>query len=486
MMVPTPGGRRAAPAQTAPSVQATGHVPATPPTLSDAGGRGSASGIGNSSASGSSSSGQFSAASPDVASASGSASASPSASGAQSASNFIGLSGCGLNPLVRAANPLLDLVVPLRTTAQPPDLPRLRERLALAIKTFETDARASGIDIETIAAARYALCTLLDETIASTAWGSGVWGTRSLLVAFHNEASGGEKVFLILQRLSQNAAGNLDLLELMYLCLSLGLEGRYRLIDQGQAQLSTLRERLLQMIRQHRGGYETDLSPHWRGEGVQVTSPLRRIPIWVLIAAAAVLLLIMQLVCSVVLNRTSDPVFANLSKIRVPQIQPQTALQTSRAPSVSAPPIPAPIAGFLAPEIAQHLVSVRQTADRCVITLQGDGMFSSGSAEVQARVAPLLARIGAALDTLPGKVIVVGHTDNTQPGLSARLPSNYDLSKARAAGVMTVLAGRAGPLSRYSAEGRGDTDPQVANDTAANRARNRRVDIIVLTPVLVP
>lgn len=391
----------------------------------------------------------------------------------------VSLPGSGLNALVRAANPLLDLVVPLRLTAQPPDLQQLRERLALAVKTFENEARSGGVDMEAIAAARYALCTLLDETIASTAWGSGVWGTRSLLVAFHNEASGGEKVFLILQRLSQNPAANIDLLELMYLCLSLGLEGRFRVLDQGQAQLATLRERLLQLIRQQRGAVESDLSPHWRGEAVQAASPLRRVPLWVLAAGAAALLLVVQLVASVLLNRSSDPVFTGLSKIRVATAAPV-------ATPAPAPAGPTRLAGFLAPEIAQGLVSVRETAERSVVTVRGDGMFASGSAEVQGRVAPLLARIGDALNPLPGKVVVVGHTDDTRPGLSARFPSNYDLSKARAAGVMAVLAQRAGPPARYSAEGRGDTEPQVANDSAANRARNRRVDIVVLTPPMAP
>lgn len=383
----------------------------------------------------------------------------------------------GVNPLVRAANPLLALVVPLRMSPQPPDLAQLRERLALAIRTFETEARAAGIDSEAIAAARYALCTLLDETIAGTAWGSGVWGTRSLLVAFHNEASGGEKVFLILQRLSQNAGVNIDLLELIYLCLSLGLEGRYRLIERGHEQLATLRERLLQLIRQQRGAYEPALSPHWRGEAVQAPTALRRIPLWVLAAAACALLVVAQLVAGVLLNRASDPVFAGLSKIRI------------AAPALAAPPAPAApsrLAGFLAPEVAEGLVSVRESVDRTVVTLRGDGMFAAGSAEVQDKFAPLLRRIGDALLTLPGKVVVVGHTDDTRPGLSARFPSNYDLSKARAAGVMAALAERAGPPARYSVEGRGDTEPQVANDTPAHRARNRRVDIVVPAQVVAP
>jgi type VI secretion system protein ImpK len=391
------------------------------------------------------------------------------------------LPGSGLNPLVLAANPLLALVVPLRSTAQPPDLQQLRERLVLAVKTFEDGARAAQIPVETIAAARYVLCTLLDETIAGTAWGSGVWGTRSLLVAFHNEASGGEKVFLILQRLSQDPRANLDLLELMYLCLSLGLEGRYRLIERGQEQLASLRERLLQLIKQQRGEFDADLSPQWRGELVAPVSSLQRIPLWVMAAGACVLLLAVQLVCSVLLNRASDPVFAGLSKIRVAQ-----AASVAVPAPAPAPAVPSRIAGFLAPEIAQGLVSVRETAERLSITLRGDGMFGAGSAEVASQFAPLLARIGDALQAQPGKVIVTGHTDNTKPALSARFPSNYDLSKARAAGVMAMLAARAGPAARYSFDGRGDTEPQAANDTPVNRARNRRVDIVVLAPVVAP
>jgi type VI secretion system protein ImpK len=384
------------------------------------------------------------------------------------------LPGSGLNPLVRAANPLLDLVVSLRHTTQPPDLGPLRERLAQAIQTFETEAREAGVAVESVAAARYSLCTLLDEAISGTAWGSGVWGARSLLVAFHNEASGGEKFFLVLQRLCEDPARHLDLLELMYMCLALGLEGRFRLAEQGHAQLATLRERLLQLIRQHRGPVETDLSPHWRGQAAPSVSPLRRTPLWVLAACACTLLVVAQLAASSFLNRASDPVFAKLSALRQDGAPARAA-----AP---APALPSRTAGFLAPEVAAGLVTVTETAGRTAITLRGEGMFDAGSAEVNPRMTALLGRIGDALATLPGKVIVIGHTDNTRPGLSARYPSNFDLSKARAQSVTAALSQRAGPAARYSVEARGDTEPLVPNDSPGARARNRRVDVVVLAP----
>ena len=387
----------------------------------------------------------------------------------------VALHGAGLNPLVRAANAMLDLVVPLRFVTTPPDMDVLRERLTQEMRAFEAAAKASHADSETVAAARYALCTFLDETISSTPWGGGVWNSRSLLVTFHNEAWGGEKFFLILQRLSQDPRANLDLLELMYLCLSLGLEGRYRVLDRGLEQLATLRERLLVMIQQQRGLREQDLSPHWRGTPEPQRSMLRRVPLWVLAAAAGVVLLILQLTYSWLLNRASDPVYAQLGGLRVAP-PPRTAVALAPGPA------PVRVAGFLAPEIAEGLVTVVETADRSVVTLRGDGVFASGSAEVARNLEPVLMRIGDALKTVPGKVIVIGHTDNTKPALSARLPSNFDLSKARARTVAALLAERSGPPTRYTSEGRGETEPVASNDSAVNRARNRRVDIVVLTP----
>lgn len=387
----------------------------------------------------------------------------------------VALHGAGLNPLVRAANAMLDLVVPLRFVTTPPDMDLLRERLTQEMRAFEAAAKASHADSETVAAARYALCTFLDETISSTPWGAGVWNSRSLLVTFHNEAWGGEKFFLILQRLSQDPRANLDLLELMYLCLSLGLEGRYRVLDRGLEQLATLRERLLLMIQQQRGLREQDLSPHWRGAPEPQRSMLRRVPLWVLAAAAGVLLLVLQLSYSWLLNRASDPVYAQLGGLRVAP-PPRTAVALAPGPA------PVRVAGFLAPEIAEGLVTVVETADRSVVTLRGDGVFASGSAEVARNLEPVLLRIGDALKTVPGKVIVIGHTDNTKPALSARLPSNFDLSKARARTVAALLAERSGPPTRYTSEGRGETEPVAPNDSTVNRARNRRVDIVVLTP----
>ena len=387
------------------------------------------------------------------------------------------LHGDGLNPLVAAANPLLDLVLPLRHMVSYPQVENLRLQLVAAIKAFEAQAKSALVEHEAIAAARYSLCTFLDETISSTPWGGGgVWASRSLLVTFHNEAFGGEKFFLILQKLCQDPRANIQTLELMYLCIALGLEGRYRVIEGGRSQLEILRERLQQLIQKERGTAEPELSVHWMGAIGKGESLWRMIPVWVIASIAAVFLLLLQLLLSYRLSHISDPVFENIHKIKV-DVSAPIAVQPLASPVKA----PVRVAGFLAPEIEKGLVSVTETADRSIVTLRGDGVFASGSAEITRDFIPLLERIGDALKPVPGKVIVVGHTDNVK-GFSIKFPSNWDLSKGRAASVRAILSERAGPIDRYSVEGRGDTEPVVANDSPANRARNRRVDIVVLTP----
>ncbi|WP_137937469.1 type IVB secretion system protein IcmH/DotU [Chitinivorax sp. B] len=385
------------------------------------------------------------------------------------------LPSAGLNPLVTAAHVLLSLIMPLRQMGQCADVEALRQRLVNAVRSFEADAKAASVDFEALAAARYALCTMVDETVASTPWGgSGAWGSRSLLVTFHNEAFGGEKFFVVLQRLAQDPARNIDVLELFYLCLALGFEGRYRLIDGGRTQLDLLRERLHQLIRTQRGQVEQDLSPHWRGTTAQRKPLMSLLPLWLIGVAALLILGILHLLFHFWLGRAADPVLSSLSQIRIDAARP--------APAAVQPVVPvARLAKFLEREVAEGLVTVQETADRSIVSIRGDGMFASGSAEMDSRFNPLMVRIGDALRINPGKVSVVGHTDDRR-ALSARFPSNWELSKARASAVAALLIERVGPASRYTIEGRADSEPLVPNDTPANRARNRRVDIVLFVP----
>ena len=142
------------------------------------------------------------------------------------------------------------------------------------MREFEAHARSTGATTETIVAARYALCTLIDETAAGTPWGaSGASAQQGLLAMFHGETEGGEKFFQILARLAENPRANLDVIELMYVCLELGFEGRYRVLDGGHRQLDAVRQRVLAIIRQQRGEHERDLSANWHGAQQRSATP---------------------------------------------------------------------------------------------------------------------------------------------------------------------------------------------------------------------
>jgi type VI secretion system protein ImpK len=376
-----------------------------------------------------------------------------------------------LNPLVAAANPLLDLVPQLRSTLQHPDPAGLRDALARDIQAFEARARAAGVSPEKTVGARYALCTLLDEVVASTPWGSGVWSKQSLLVMFHNEAWGGEKFFLLISRLAQTPAANRDLLELLYICLALGFEGRYRVLDNGRAQLDALRERLAQILRQERGEYERELSPEWRPSTVKRPGFFHMVPLWVGFAVCGGLLLTVFIVLSYRLNSISDPVFARIQSIRADTDVPRRVVR-------AAAPEPR-LAGLLEPDIKRGLISVTDSVDRSIITIVGDGLFAPGSGTVAAAYEPLLDRIANALERVPGQVRVTGHTDS-QRIRSVRFPSNWHLSQERARSVVQLLGRRISAPDRLSAEGRADSEPIAPNDTPVNRARNRRVEILLL------
>ncbi len=371
----------------------------------------------------------------------------------------------GSNKLLACAQPLLALVPQLRASVEHPDPAGLRESLDRGVRDFERAAQRADVPRESTIAARYILCTFLDETAASTPWGSGAWGRDSLLVRFHNESWGGEKVFALLSKLAESPSKNFDLLELVYRCLALGFEGRYRVLDNGRAQLDQLRERLQLMLRSVKPAPERSLSLRWAPAQIRQRRWLSGTPFWAFSAAVALLAVGAYFGLSLLLATRSDPVFAAIHAIRLPSAAPLPAQPAARPR----------LAQFLEAEIREGLVSVRDEANKSVVTIKGDGFFVPGSAEVSARVVRVVDRIAKALTETPGKVLVSGHTDS-QPIRTARFPSNWHLSQERAREVLQILA-RTVPADRMQSEGRADSEPVDSNETAAGRERNRRVEI---------
>jgi type VI secretion system protein ImpK len=373
-----------------------------------------------------------------------------------------------MNPLVSAAMPLLATAPRIRHMVQHPNPPALKDALSASLQKFESQARAQGLPNEQVIAARYILCTLLDESAASTPWGGGgTWAAQSLLVQFHNETWGGEKVFQLMSKLAENVPANRNLLELLYVTLALGFEGRYRVIDNGKAQLDSLRQRLAEMLQQGQPAPERALALNWRGVGGPKAGLAKSLPLWVFASVFALVLMLGYAAFRLGINSTSDAAFAALRGLDV-----KVAELKAEAP----PPEPAPprLEALLRPEIEAGLIRVLDLHDRSVITIKGDGFFAPGSADVARRVKPLLVRIDDALAAFPGAVLITGHTDNL-PIRTLLYPSNWHLSQDRATAVGAML-GKV-KAERIRTEGRADAEPVADNATAEGRALNRRVEI---------
>jgi type VI secretion system protein ImpK len=383
--------------------------------------------------------------------------------------------GQGLNPLENAAGPLLALLTRLRNTIAHPAPASLRAQLLAYLRQFEERAEAAGIVRNDVLLARYVLCTALDEAVLSTPWGSASeWGKQSLLITVHNESWGGEKVFQLLEHCLQSPRERLYLMELLYLCICLGFEGRYRVMNNGRSHLETLRERTAAAIRTARGEHERELSPHWRGLTLARDRLTQFMPPWVGLAIGLALLLMLLVGLRMLLAADAEPVFKNIHALG------EIPVQTIDRPAIQPKVVERPrLAGFLAEDIKANKVAVEDAVDRSIVTIRGDELFSSGSANIVDDFQPLMLRIADAIRKVKGSVRVTGHSDN-RPIATIRFPSNWALSQARAEQVLQILAAKTGQPQRFTAEGRSDTEPLASNATAEGRAKNRRVEITVL------
>jgi len=235
-----------------------------------------------------------------------------------------GISTIFINPLVHCANDVIDRMASLKCSSlgsntinggdnSVRDPALFRDDTVREIRDFEWRCSQQGIDEESTLYARYILCTVLDEFAIKTPWGgNGVWSSQSLLSQFHDETGGGEKFFQILEHLQTQPATYLPVLELMYISMSLGFEGKYSLENRGNVEIENLRDNLFHLMRLQRGEAERDLSPHWQGVSEKRYTLMKHIPVWVFSALAGVVLLVLYSGFSYQLTTSKDQVLASL------------------------------------------------------------------------------------------------------------------------------------------------------------------------------
>jgi type VI secretion system protein ImpK len=386
--------------------------------------------------------------------------------------------------VVGAAVPLLNLASRIAASSQPVNPASLRQQAIASLRDYERRLASSQVPIEQARIAHYSVCAALDDVVLAKPWGaSGEWSRNGLVPTFHMDVTGGERFFDLLAYLHKDAGSNRDLLYLMYLCLSLGFEGRMRVSPQGHLELQRIREGLYRTLRSLFGELEREISPHWRGVNAEHRPPRPSMLLYATAGAMALLLALGFFGFTLALNVRSDGTLAKLATLG-----PNTAASLAvieRPVEVVEVVEPTPqidraagLRAFLQPEIDAKTLTLTERPNGALIRIVTGSLFGSGSATLADEFKPLIARIAKESAEKGYSAAVTGHTDNVPIRSNIRFPSNFDLSKGRADVVAEIMRQHL-PGNRVTSEGRADTEPLQPNDTQEGRAANRRTEIFV-------
>jgi len=394
-------------------------------------------------------------------------------------------------------NQIVDLVMPLLVAASAIpdyrgdyDLADFRREAESQIRFFESQ-HFNSPDTETMYLVSYCLCAFIDDVILNSHHGANsFWGRAPIVGAFHRETHSGTIFFDNLEALYRIPAKNLEVIELYYLALSLGFVGKYRYENGGERELQRVTQNAFQVIERHRGSPVKALSLQYKGAGSRKRGLMKVLPQWVIWSACAGLGGAIFLGFNMLLWEKGDPVVERIQSMY--QSPPITVLTTPPS-ALSAADIVQEVQPDLQPtdfnylsffqdnfsaDIQQGLLTVIENPSGAILRIGAGSLFSSGRAQVAADKHAFFARVGQALNDVPGRITVVGHTDNVAIR-TARYPNNYALSSARAESVLQLVVAELVNKRRIHAKGVADTENIAPNDSAQNQALNRRIEIVL-------
>jgi type VI secretion system protein ImpK len=258
-------------------------------------------------------------------------------------------------------------------------------------------------------------------------------------------------------------------MELQYLGIAFGFAGKYQIQERGQEHLQQVQHDLYRKIREYRGQAAPGLSLHWRGLEDRRNPLMRHVPWWLVGAAALAILAIAFTGFYASLANLADPVHADLAKVGLEEFSAAPQPVPARGPTLKQ---------LLASDEKAGLLSVEETGNRTRVTLLAGDLFPTGSASVNPAYNSAIERLTLALNKVPGRVLVVGHTDD-QRIKSLRFKDNFELSRERAVSVVALMQEHIDNRARLQWNGVGSSEPRYKPESdPENRARNRRVEII--------
>jgi len=386
----------------------------------------------------------------------------------------------GPEPVVAAAGRLILLANHIKTMAVGPDLEALRRTTVAELDAFTKRARALGLEPKSVQLAHYILCAFIDDAVMSTPWGGqSQWSTQSLLVVYHKDARGGDRMFQFAEQMERDPNSEPRLIELLYLCLSLGFEGRAALDPRGQNILAQRRASLAALVQRQRAAPTGEISPQWHGQKIASGRFGSQIPLWAVLAGIGIVAL---LIFAALLMHLSSRGNAAIEAV-------DRAVGNAATPP---PPPPPPQAetplyekfqDILRPDVAAGRLELTREGNEIVIRLHNQGLFASAQADASSSWSDTFDHLAQAANLTKGPIKVEGHTDD-QAIHSLQFPSNQELSEARAQSVAQAIEGAGlADASRIATAGFGSTQPIGDNATDEGRTRNRRVELRVANDI---
>lgn len=157
------------------------------------------------------------------------------------------------NKILVITLPLLSLAIKLRNLPSVFNIAKLKKLLEHQIEVVCDEVQRASYNAEIVAATQYALCAFTDECIMTTDWGqASEWDKNGLLQHFTASGGDGKKFFAMVKELYADAHKNVDVLELFYVCLSLGFAGKYRQHKKGQQVIKEIMDELYESITRYR------------------------------------------------------------------------------------------------------------------------------------------------------------------------------------------------------------------------------------------
>jgi type VI secretion system protein ImpK len=380
----------------------------------------------------------------------------------------------GENVILSNARNILMLASNIRSLEPKNSIEQLRLDIEQLVTKFDQQMTGLGLNKEIVLTARYLICCLVDELVLSTPWGSdSVWSHQTLLGKYHNETSGGEKFFLIVNKLLEQPQRNIDLIELCYVCLSTGFCGKYRISKQGEGELLQISQKLYQPIEQYRP-IDRDLSPAWQGIGKAEKSFSRRIPVSFVYILFGFILLAIYIGLLTSLKTKVEPLYQKIESVgwndfvlQINESQPKTADVNTIASTLKL---------TLKKYIDNKVVAIDVRNNMLIIRLISTSLFKSGSSHVNEEALPDVNVLVNSIKNHADRVLVIGHTDST-----GKADSNWVISRKRAEAIAKWLAKSNNKLTNTITRGVADTEPFVKDtDNDYNQSLNRRVELILV------